>query len=281
VLGITFVVGGTQINEFQFSSMIAQTLSSFMFVATGSLILPAAFDAGLPESVNAREGVLELSRGTAVVLLIIYILFLVYQLKTHTHVFNTEDLDEEGASEAQVAPWASAVTILIVTTAVSFCSDYLVGSIDDVVQSFGISKTFIGLILVPIVGNAGTSNHFTSLTEIAETVTCISLGYKIKMDLVVAITLGSCMQIALFLTPFLVILGWIINVPMTLSKILSSCYFSLYLDFEIFQAVVIFISVVFTEYLIMDGSSNWMEGSMLLGVYSIVAISYWLYPDLT
>ena len=121
-----------------------------------------------------------------------------------------------------LTPWVTASTILVVTVAVSFCSDYLVGSIDDVVESFGISKTFIGLILVPIVGNAGISMNLTSLTEIAEVVTCIKLGYKIKMDLVVAITLGACMQIALFLTPFLVILGWFLNVPMTLSKRHSS-----------------------------------------------------------
>ena len=128
-----------------------------MFVATGALILPAAFEAGLPHDSSTQAEILALSRGTAVILLIIYILFLIYQLKTHPHVFETECLYElEGdTAEAKVAPWASASTILIVTIAVSFCSDYLVGSIDDVVRSFGVSKTFIGLILVPIVGNAG------------------------------------------------------------------------------------------------------------------------------
>jgi len=97
------------------------------------------------------------------------------------------------------------------------------------------------------------------------------------MDMVVTITLGACMQVALFLTPFLVVLGWFFDVPMSLSTIQIG---RADVDFEIFQAVVIFVSVVFTEYLIMDGSSNWMEGSMLLGVYIIVAISYWLYPDI-
>ena len=179
---MTFVVAGTQIVEFQFSSMIAQTMSSFMFVATGALILPAAYDAGLGSSTEA--GVLALSRGTAIILLIVYILFLIYQLKTHPHVFETEGLhgeedgddtqegretaergetrvEEQGldlgeqATEVIISPLILASTLFIVTTAVSFCSDYLVGSIDDVVVSLGISKTFIGLILVPMVGNAG------------------------------------------------------------------------------------------------------------------------------
>lgn len=194
-----------------------------MFVATGALILPAAFDAGLPDEVGTESGVLALSRGAAVVLLVIYALFLVYQFKTHPHVFDTGGLDEddEDAGGVEISPWVAGLTLLIVTLAVSFCSDFLVGSIDDVVESLGISKTFVGLILVPVVGNAGSSMTLTSLTEIAEIVTCINLGYRGKMDLVVAITLGSCMQIALFLTPFLVVLGWFLNVPMTLSTIHS------------------------------------------------------------
>ena len=139
--------------------MIAQTLSSFMFVATGALILPAAFDAALPQSHQAQTGVLALSRGTSIILLILYALFLVFQLKTHVSVFNTEDVvNESGEGEQKIvlSPLFAASAILVVAVAVSFCSDYLVGSIDDVVKAFGISKTFIGLILVPIVGNAGT-----------------------------------------------------------------------------------------------------------------------------
>jgi Ca2+:H+ antiporter len=151
-MGLSFLVAGTRTNEFQFSIMIAQTLSSFMFVATGALILPAAFDAGMPDSEIARRGILALSRGAAIILLIIYILFLVYQLKTHTHVFN------EGQNEdnpINISAPVAAMTILFAATAVSFSSDYLVGSIDEVVEVFGISKTFMGLILIPMVGNAG------------------------------------------------------------------------------------------------------------------------------
>jgi Ca2+:H+ antiporter len=127
-----------------------------MFVATGALILPAAYESGVGNSTEA--GTLALSRGTAIVLLILYILFLVYQLKTHPHVFNAEGLedDSENSEQAPIGTIVVAATLFLVTTAVSFCSDYLVGSIDDVVVSFGISKTFIGLVLVPMVGNAGS-----------------------------------------------------------------------------------------------------------------------------
>lgn len=157
MLGLSFVVGGTQTIEFAFSSVIAQTMSSFMFVGTGALILPAAFEAGLPGNASTQAGVLALSRGTSVVMLVIYLLFLVYQLKTHPHIFETEGLYGRGedSAEAQFAPWASVSTLFIVTITVSICSDYIVGSIDGVVESLGISKTFIGLVLVPLVGNAG------------------------------------------------------------------------------------------------------------------------------
>jgi len=192
-----------------------------MFVATGALILPAAFDAALPEDASARAGVLNLSHGASIVLLIIYGLFLLYQLKTHAHVFETEGLYGHGPplADTRVGPpipyWVTISTLLLTTVTVSFCSDFLVGSIDGAVEGFGVSKTFAALVLVPMVGNAGTSLLFSLI--VAEAVTCVSLGYQIQMDLVVAITLGSCMQIALFLTPLLVILGWIIDVPMTLS----------------------------------------------------------------
>jgi len=86
------------------------------------------------------------------------------------------------------------------------------------------------------------------------------------------------MQIALFVTPFLVILGWIMEIPMSLSN--SPLLPQLTLDFQVFQVVVIFVSVVFTAYLIMDGLSNWMKGAMLLGVYGIVAVTYSVYPDI-
>jgi Ca2+:H+ antiporter len=134
-------------------------MSSFMFVATGILILPAAYDVGFPHSTEG--GVLDLSRGTAIVLLILYILFLLYKLKTHNFVFETEGLDEEEEGVV-IGPLVLALTLLVVTVALSFCSDYLVGSIDDVVLSFSISKTFVGLILVPLVGNVGTPHKSSS-----------------------------------------------------------------------------------------------------------------------
>lgn len=130
-----------------------------MIVATSSLILPAAFEAALPRDADTVVEILSLSRGTAVVLLTIYFLYLVFQFKTHSDLFTIE----EGDSEERVSTITSSLAVVFITIAVAFCSDYLIGSIDKVVESSGISKTFIGLILFPVFGNAGTCIlHFRS-----------------------------------------------------------------------------------------------------------------------
>jgi Ca2+:H+ antiporter len=136
--------------EFKYTDTIAQTMSSLMIVATSSLILPAAFESALPHDSSTEVEVLSLSRGAAIVLLTIYFLYLVFQFLTHSHLFIP---DEETAP--RISTLTSILAIIAITVSIAFCSDYLIGSIDKVVESSGISKTFIGLILFPIFGNAG------------------------------------------------------------------------------------------------------------------------------
>jgi Ca2+:H+ antiporter len=188
-----------------------------MFVATGSLILPAAFQAALPNSDETATQILQLSRGTAIVLLIIYMFYLLFQLKTHLHLFDeAADATHDGHEEPAIGPWTASLSLVIITVGIAVCSEYLVNSIDDVVASSKISKTFIGLILLPIVGNAGIT-FIVRYSCVAEHVTAVFVAYKNKMDLAIGVAVGSSMQIALFVTPFLVILGWIIGQPMNLS----------------------------------------------------------------
>ncbi|KAA8911887.1 hypothetical protein TRICI_003680 [Trichomonascus ciferrii] len=267
VLGCCFVAGGYNRIQQTFNQTVAQTMSSLMALATASLLIPAAFHATIggatkgeevipgagPTTVGESQGILALSRGTSVVLLIIYVLYLFFQIKTHADYF--EQQAEEGESrETVLRPPESVLLLVVVTLLVAFCAEYLVDSIDSIVEETGMSKTFIGLILLPIVGNA------------AEHVTAVVVAMKNKMDLAIGVAIGSSMQIALFLTPFLVVLGWIIHQPM-----------SLY--FNTFETAVLFVSVFITNYLILDGESNWLEGAMLLGTYTIVAIAFFFYPE--
>lgn len=259
VLGMCFFFGGLKNKEQNFNTTVASTMSSLMAVATSSLIIPAALYSTLAGSKESPlELILDLSRGTSVVLLILYVLYLRFQLGTHAYLFDAQQVESDDEPvEQQVALLSgveSGIVLVVVTVMVAICAEYLVGSIDEIVASSGISKTFIGLILIPIVGNA------------AEHVTAVVVAMKNKMDLAIGVAIGSSMQIALLVTPFLVILGWIIGQPM-----------SLY--FQTFETVVFFVSVLITNYLIQDGKSNYLEGAMLLGIYTIIAISFFVYPD--
>jgi len=186
-------------------------------------------------------------------------------LRSHAHLFeesnesDTENIGEgtereEEGEERLLSPWAATVALIVVTILVAICADYLVGSIDSIVQRTGMSKTFIGLVLIPIVGNA------------AEHVTAVVVAYKDKMDLAIGVAIGSSLQIALFVTPFLVILGWIMNIEMTL-------------HFQTFETVAFFISGLVVTLLIQDGKSNYLEGGMCLGMYMILALAFYVYPD--
>lgn len=252
VLGCCFLAGGITHPEQTFNATVASTMSSLMAVSTASLIIPATLYAAMGSS-NSKDirddNILILSHGTAIVLLALYGLYLFFQLKTHAHLFDAEsgdsDSDGEQAEGHILSPWAAGVALVIITVMVAVCAEYLVDSIDAIVETAHISRTFIGLILLPIVGNA------------AEHVTAVVVATKDKMDLAIGVAIGSSMQIALLVTPFLVVLGWIIHQPMSL-------------HFEIFETVVFFLSVLVTNYLISDGKSNYLEGAMLLGMYIII-----------
>ena len=148
----------------------------------------------------------------------------------------------------------SAIVLLLISTGlVAACAEFLVGSINYLVQNSGISQAFIGLIILPIVGNA------------AEHVTAVTMASKNKMDLAIGVALGSSIQIALFVTPLIVLIGWGLNNDMSL-------YFSL------FETISLFASAFIVNYLVIDGRSNYLEGVLLMAVYVIIALAAFFYP---
>ena len=256
VLGCCFLAGGIKHKEQTFNSTVASTMSSLMAVATASLIIPATLYSSMGSSTATKDAeIMILSRGTSVILLFIYISYLVFQLKTHAHLFDAENQEGDDDSDAPLlSVWGAAAMLVIVTLLVAICAEFLVDSIDAIVESAHISKTFIGLILIPIVGNA------------AEHVTAVVVAWKDKMDLAIGVAIGSSLQIALFVTPFLVVLGWIIDRDMTLR-------------FETFETVSFFLASLVVTLLIQDGKSNYLEGLLCLGMYTIIALAFYVYPD--
>lgn len=221
VLGMCFFLGGIynmrspngEGREQSFSSGTAQTTCSLMALASASMILPAALYGVLDKADEHHKeaSILVLSRGTAIILLFLYIMYLYFALHTHTKLFEPEaqiDSDSDGPGPEEhtpvMGPWSAAFVLVVTTLIISVNADYMVDSIDALVATGKISKTFIGLILIPIVGNA------------AEHVTACVVAVKNKMDLAMGVAIGSSIQIALLVTPALVMLGWAIGQPMTL-----------------------------------------------------------------
>lgn len=228
-----------------------------MSVATASLIIPATLYSVLSDVKHGdQSGKIDiLSRGTSIILLLIYVAYLFFQLYTHADMFEDEESQEGESEEPEIlGPWAAGAALVVVTLLVAICAEYLVDSIDAIVEEAHISKTFIGLILIPIVGNA------------AEHVTAVIVAYKNKMDLAIGVAIGSSLQIAIFVTPFLVILGWAMGQPMTL-------------HFETFETVAFFLASLVVILLIQDGKSNWLEGLLCLGMYFIIALAFYVLPD--
>ncbi|KAI1464387.1 calcium/proton exchanger [Daldinia caldariorum] len=149
---------------------------------------------------------------------------------------------------------AAIIMLLLSTALVAVCAEFMVDAIDDVVANSALKETFIGLIILPIVGNA------------AEHVTAVTVAMKNKMDLAIGVAIGSSIQISLFLTPLVVIIGWIIDQPMTL-------YFTL------FETVCLFVSAFIINFLILDGRSNYLEGALLCATYVIIAVVAFFYPE--
>ncbi|CAO0793002.1 unnamed protein product [Mucor circinelloides] len=250
VLGCCFLFGGIGRSEQSFNATAAQTSTSLLGITALSLLIPAAFSATAAHTTEADNGIVNLSHGTAIILLIIYVLYLVFQLKTHSELFEDE-ADEEEKPHTTLA--FSVISLLVIAGFIAIHAESLVGAIEGVVEAWGLNETFVGLIILPIVGNA------------AEHVSSITFAMKNKMNLCIGIAISSSLQIGLLVSPVLVLTGWAIDVPMT--------FF-----FEIFETVVLFSSVLVVNYLIADGKSNWLEGALLLACYAIVALAFFYHP---
>ncbi|KAF2032711.1 vacuolar calcium ion transporter-like protein /H(+) exchanger [Setomelanomma holmii] len=175
---------------------------------------------------------------------------------TNPDADHSDNQEEEEFETPSLSVIGALVTLAFSTTLVAFCSEFMVSSIDGLTASGAISTTFVGLILLPIVGNA------------AEHATAVTVAIKDKMDLAIGVAVGSSMQIALLVFPIIVILGWILG---------KDC---MTLYFDTFQIATLFVSVLLVNYLIQDGKSHWLEGVLLMASYIIIALAAWFYPNI-
>lgn len=246
VLGASMLAGGLKYKTQKFNEKIIDISSSMLLFAVIGLSIPAIFTHTVsPELLNTKyEG---LSIIVAIIMFLIYILSLVFSFFTHKDLYNSEV--EEGGN----AKWPMKKSILILavsTVLIAIESELLVSGVEPITKTLGLSEFFVGIILIPIIGNA------------AEHSTAVVMALKNKMDVSVEIALGSSLQIILFVAPVLIFLSLIFT-PMSIV-------------FNPFELVALIVSVLIANKVALDGESNWLEGVQLLAVYIIIAASFFI-----
>ena len=242
VLGLSFFVGGLMHKEQEYSARAATVHATSLVLAVTGLLMPALFALGGRESFIEREIV---SGTVALVLIALYVAALVFTLITHEHLFRTPSEDETPAWSKRRA----IVMLLVATAFVALMSEFLVGSLEPALKTLGLSELFVGLIVIPIIGNA------------AEHSSAVLFAVRNKVDITLEIAIGSSTQIALFVAPALVFISLAVGHPMDFV-------------FSTFEVAAVALSTFLVFMISSDGRSNWLEGAQLMGAYLIMAISF-------
>jgi Ca2+:H+ antiporter len=244
ILGLVFVAGGLNRPVLRFSKTAAGMSAGMLFLSIVSLVLPALFHYLHPES-SARATERTLSLEMSVVLLLTYGASLLFSLRTHSSLLGGEAHPLAGPTWPT---WKAGLVLAAATIGVAWMSEILVHALGAVTAALPLSAMFLGLIIVPIVGNA------------AEHASAVVFARKGQMDLALQIALGSSTQIALLVAPLLVFVGWGLGVPMDLV-------------FKPFEVIALSLATLTAAVLMLDGESHWFEGVQLLALYVMVGIA--------
>ena len=248
VIGASMLAGGLKYKTQKFNKKVTEVTSSMLLFAVIGLCIPAIFTHSVdPALLNTRyEG---LSIFVAVVMIVIYALSLYFSFNTHKDIY----VHESENNEEHKARWSlkKAIVILIIATIIiAIESEFLVNGIEDITAKLGWSEFFVGIILIPIIGNA------------AEHSTAVLMALKDKMDVGLEIAIGSSLQIILFVAPILIFISLFFT-PMSII-------------FNPFELIALIASVLIANRVSQDGESNYLEGVQLLAVYLIIAASFFI-----
>jgi Ca2+:H+ antiporter len=226
---------------------------SLLVVAVVGLVIPAVFLATHPDPTHALTR--KVSVGVAALLILGYGLSLVYSMGTHRAVFSEggEVAREEHAVDR--APWSVGKSLAVLLGSaglVGWLSEILVGSTEHAIKGVGLSEMFVGIIIVPIIGNA------------AEHSSAVLMAMRNRMDLAVSIAIGSSVQVALLIAPVLVFVGLALGQPMDLA-------------FNIFEVAAVTLAVGVATSVVRDAESHWLEGAFLLLVYGMLGVAFFFF----
>lgn len=221
---------------------------------------------GVNANAMVATSILQLSRASSIMMLLAYITYLVFQLKTHKQLFDAEaekgmidDINdgvssEEEEEKAAIGFWSAFAWLVGMTLIIALLSEYVVGTIEAASDSWGISVSFISLILLPIVGNA------------AEHAGSIIFALKNKLDISLGVALGSAAQISMFVVPLCAVVAWVMGVPMNL-------------DFDLLETGVLTFSVILVAFTLQDGTSHYMKGVVLCLSYAAIAACFFVHNN--
>ncbi len=253
-MGMSMFFGGLRFKEQEFKPIVARVNGSSMTLAVIAILLPSmAFHfAGEVETLPVKE----LSVTVAIVLIAVYVLTLIFSLKTHNYLYEVGiselEKDSDGTTH-QPNLWLWLGVLLVSTLTVAYESEIFVGVVEEATKGLGLTPLFTGVILLPLVGGA------------AEYVTAVGVAVKNNMDLSVSVAMGSSLLVALLMAPMLVLVGQAIGQPMDLS-------------FNPFEVVAVTVAVVVANLISLDGRSNWLEGVLLLATYVILGAAFYFQP---
>ena len=253
VLGLSQLLGGLKHKTQRFNVALAGLNVSLLVVAVIGLVIPAVYHATHIDPTRALTR--RVSIGVSGLLMTGYILSLVYSMWTHRSVFGeARDVADVEHDEAHGAwPLRRSIGVLLASAAfVGWLSELLVGSTEEAIKHVGLSEIFVGLIIVPIIGNA------------AEHSSAVLMAMKNRMDLAVSIAMGSSAQVALLIAPMLVFAGLAFGQPMDLA-------------FSMFEVVAVALAVAVGNTVVRDAESNWLEGAFLLLVYGMLAVAFFYF----
>ncbi|THU82837.1 calcium/proton exchanger [Dendrothele bispora CBS 962.96] len=269
VTGMALIAGGLRNGVQNFSSEEAQLQSALLVFACCSILFPTI--SYLLQSFNANADLSHagntlhiFSRASAIVSILVYASYLAYSMMPKSSKGNSDAVEkqeaesttqgEDGEQEKPKIGPVTAVSLLLGTTAVvGVTAEFLVSSLDGMTTEGPLSKQFVSVILLPIVGNA------------AEHVSAIMMAWKNKARMALDIAVGSSLQISLFVLPVSIILGWAIGHPLTLF-------------FDPLQTIILLVSIILVSFIVQDGKSNWMEGVLLFALFVNLCVVFQVYP---
>ena len=252
-LGIAFLLGGFRVHIQEYNTAGARTYSSMLLLAALALGIPAAFHRFVGAETVALSG-RTVDVTVAAALLVTYVAYLVFMLKTHPDYFRAEVGDSEHHGKPAGSPLKPLAFLIAASVGAAWMSEVLVGAAEATGSALGMSDIFLGMILLAVIGGA------------AESGSAIAMAMKNKPDLAVGVAMGSSIQIALFVTPFLVLTS-VLFAPEAMS-----------MGFSRLEIMGLFLSVLLVATIASDGRATWFKGVQLLTIYLILAASIYFLP---